>query len=411
MKRKLMFLAITLAMVLFVFPAAYAQSGRIYGKVYTQDDGVYEGLIRWDDHETFWDDILDAAKYGFTESEGESQQVEKQIEILGIKISWTQDEEVDGQRHFGIRMGRLRSIQRRSRNTAVLELKDGSCIQVSSSGTDIGSSNRGVVVFDRDLGRVTVEWSEFEKAVFSPEPAAGAETQVDWRLYGAVTAWDGRQFRGFIMWDNDESLSSDFLDGESRGEDMEIPFSNIRAIQRKSSQSAILELTSGKRLTVRGSNDVNEENRGIVVKTPHFGKVTLDWGDFERVEFEKPAPEELRGYEYFDAGEPLYGVVWDDEGERYRGRIRWDDDEAMTYEFLDGELEGIPVMIEFGDIESIQRRSSGSARVTLKSGETLELRGTCDVNEQNRGIFIEDDDQRLVKLDWDQFDEVKFGRM
>jgi hypothetical protein len=411
MERKVTVFAVIFAAVFFAFVGVQAQSGRIYGKVYTQDDEVYQGFIRWDDHETFWDDILDAAKYGFSESESEFRPVEKRIEILGIKISWTQDEEVDGHRRFGILMGRLRSIQRRSRNTAVLELKDGSRMRVSSSGTDIGSSNRGIVVFDREVGRVTVDWSDFEKAVFSPEPAGEVETQADWRLYGTVTAWDGREFRGFIMWDNDESLSSDFLDGESRGEDVEIPFSNIRTIQRKSSQSAILELTSGKRLTVRGSNDVNEENRGIMVKVPHFGKVTMDWGDFERAEFERPPPEELRGYEYFDPGEPLYGVVWDDEGERYQGRIRWDDDEAATYEFLDGELEGIPVRIEFGDIEFIQRRSSNSAMVTLKSGEIFKLQGTCDVNEENRGVFVEDDGDQVVKLDWDQFYEVKFGRL
>jgi hypothetical protein len=82
----------------------------------------------------------------------------------------------------------------------------------------------------------------------------------------------------------------------------------------------------------------------------------------------------------------------------------------MTYEFLDGELEGIPVMIEFGDIESIQRRSSSSATVTLKSGEVLTLKGACDVNEENRGIFIEEDGGPVIKLDWGQFDEVQFGR-
>jgi len=282
MKRNLTPVAIILAMVLCTTTQACGDSGRIYGKVYTQDDEIYEGRIRWDDHETFWDDILDATKSGSSRGERPSQQVERRIEILGIKISWTEDQEADGHRRFGIRLGRLRSIKRRSRNSAVLELKDGSRIRVSSSGTDIGSANRGIVVDDQDVGRVTIDWADFEKVVFSPEPMHEAKDEDDWRLYGTLTTWDGRDFQGFIMWDNDESLSSDILDGESRGEEMEIPFSKIRAIERKSSSSAMVELTSGKKLRLRDSNDVNDENKGIfvtilfqfyplVIGLPHLG--------------------------------------------------------------------------------------------------------------------------------------------
>lgn len=400
----------SLAVALFAAAQAYGQSGRIYGKVYTQDDEVYEGRIRWDDHETFWDDILDATKFDSPGVEGTSRQVERQIEILGIRISWTEDEKVDGHRRFGIRIGRLRSIRRRSRNSAVLELKDGTRIRVSGSGTDIGSANRGVVIDDQDVGRIVVDWSDFEKAVLSQEPAGEVYGQDDWRLYGTVTAWDGREFRGFIMWDNDESLSSDILDGESRGEEMEIPFSKIGAIERKSSSSAMVELTSGKKLRLRDSNDVNDENRGIVVKIPHYGKITMEWNDFERVVFDRPPLADLTAYDDFDAGEPLYGVVWDDLGEQYRGSIRWDDDETMTYEFLDGELDGIPISIEFGDIQAIQRRSSSTALVKLKSGKSLKLKGTCDVNDENRGIVIESDDDEIIRLSWDEFERAEFGR-
>lgn len=409
MKRKLAVLAVVSAVLLFTLPQAHGESGRIYGKVYTQQDKVYEGRIRWDNQETFWDDILDAEKYSSYVRESEQRRKRKEIEILGIKISWTEDAGEDGDRRFGIRMGRLRSIQRRSKKSAILELKDGTRIRVSSSGTDIGSSNRGIVISDQDVGRVTVEWSDFEKAIFSQEPADEAKAREDWRLCGTVTTWDGQQFRGFIMWDNDESLSSDVLDGECRGEDMEIPFSRILAIGRKSSKSATVELTNGKQFRLRDSNDVNDENRGIVVEVPHLGKVTMDWADFDKAEFEKPAPGDLRGYDYFDAGEPLYGTVWDDLGEKYQGQIRWDDDETMSYEFLDGELDDISVMIEFSDIQSIQRHSSSSARVKLKSGEILKLKGTCDVDEGNRGIFIEEDGE-VVRLDWDEFDRVEFGR-
>jgi hypothetical protein len=412
MKGGLKAMGFVLVAIPFVCPEVHAESGRIYGKVYTQDDEVYEGRIRWDDHETFWDDILDATKNGSARSDRESRRVDKQIEVLGVKISWTQDEEQDGHRRFGIRLGRLRSIRRRSRKAAILELKDGSRLRVSSSGTDIGPSNRGIIIFDKDLGQITVDWSDFEKVVFSPEPDdyIPASEESEWRLFGTVTTWDDQQFRGFIMWDKDESLSSDFLDGESRDEEMKIPFANIRAIERKSSSSATVELISGRKLRLRGTNDVNDENRGIVVRVAHLGQVTVGWDDFERAEFGRPAPGDLRGYDDFDAGEALYGTVWDDLGEKYQGSIRWDDDETMTYEFLDGEMDDIHVMLEFSDIQSLQRRSSRSARVTLKSGQVLILEGTCDVDDENRGIFVEQEGGGAIQLDWDEFERVEFGR-
>ncbi len=307
-------------------------------------------------------------------------------------------------------MGRLKSIQRRSRGSAVLTLKDDTRIRVQGSGTDIGKANRGIVIEDRDVGSVTVDWSDFEKIEFAPGPAETESTEEQWRLFGTVTTWDGSRYRGCIRWDDDECLSTDILDGESRDEDLEIPFSKIKAIERASSSSARVELIGGQKLRLRGTNDVDDGNRGIVVKVPHFGQVTVDWEDFERAEFERPEPAAISGYDDFDAGGPLYGTVWDDDGDSWQGRIRWDDDETMTYEFLDGELDDLDVKIEFADIQSITRRSGRSAEVKLNSGETLILRGTCDVNDDNRGIFVENDEGRLIRLDWYEFDRAVFGR-
>jgi hypothetical protein len=411
MKAQSICLAVVLAVAFSIPWHADAGSDRIYGKVYTREDTVYEGVIRWDDHETFWDDILDATKQVTVGVEGRRRQKHNEIEILGIKISWTEeDEDREGDRRFGIRMGRLASIQRRSRKAAVLTLKDDTRLRVTSSGTDIGSANRGIIIEDQDLGRITLDWSEFEKIEFAQRPAGPAADDEVWRLYGTVTGWDGRQFEGFILWDNDERLSSDVLDGESRDEDVEIPFSKIRAIERKSSSSARVELISGKKIRLRGTNDVDDDNRGIVVRVPHFGQVTFDWDDFERAEFIKPDPKTLQSYDDYDSGDPLYGTVWDDDGDRYRGRIHWDADESTTYEFIDGEMDDLDVMIELSDIQSIERHSSRSARVKLKSGESLVLKGTCDVNDENRGIIIEEEGGGKVRLYWDEFDRVEFGR-
>ena len=411
MNRTVIPLAVLTSLPLAVFSWVRADSGRLYGRVSTEQDEIFQGTIRWDDHETFWDDILDATKEIDGSSDGQERRQRKEIEIFGLTISWTETRDGDdGDRRFGIRLGRLRSIQRRSRRSAVLTLKNGTRMRVSGSGTDIGSANRGIVIHDRDVGLVTVDWSDLEKVEFASgtvEPEAGRE---EWRLFGTVTIWDGTSFRGFIRWDDDECLSTDILDGESRGEDLEIPFAKVKAIERASSSSARVELASGQTIRLRGTNDVDDGNRGIVIKVPQLGQVTVEWEDFERAEFERPPPGVLLDYDDFDAGGPLYGTVWNDDGDSWQGRVRWDDDETMTYEFLDGEMDDVDVRIEFADIRSITRRSSRSAVVELTSGETVTLKGTCDVNDENRGIFVESEDDRLIRLDWYDFDRVVFDR-
>jgi hypothetical protein len=411
MNRTSISLTVLLSLALAVFSRARADSGRLYGRVSTEQDDVFQGTIRWDDHETFWDDILDAAKEIDSYADSRERSRRKEIEIFGLTISWTETGDGDDQdRRFGIRLGRLRSIQRRSRRSAVLTLKDGTRMRVSDSGTDIGSSNRGIVIDDRDVGLVTVDWSDLEAVEFAPQAPGAGNGREEWRLYGTVTIWDGTSFRGFIRWDDDECLSTDILDGESRGEDLEIPFSKIKAIERASSSSARVELASGQTIRLRGTNDVDDGNRGIVVKVPDLGQVTVEWEDFERAEFDRPPPDMIRGYDDFDAGGPLYGTVWDDDGDSWHGRIRWDDDETMTYEFLDGKMDDVDVRIEFADIRSISRRSGRSAVVELNDGRTVTLRGTCDVDDENRGIFVEDEDGRLIRLDWYEFDRAVFER-
>ena len=297
-------LTVAIAMtVLFSAVLVSAQTGRIYGRVYTQDDEAYEGIIRWDKNEVFWDDLLDATKHVDARGEDRSRKVHHDINILGIKINWTEtrDGDDEGERRMGIRMGRLRSIKRRSRNSAVLILKDNSRLRVTSAVTDIGSSNRGIVVEDEEVGRITLDWSDFERVDFLPEPETIRENPPkDWRLYGTVTTWDEQEYSGFIVWDMDESLSSDILDGESRGEDHEIPFSKIRAIEHKSSSSAGVELTSGRKLRLRGTNDVNDGNRGIVIRVPHYGQITVEWDEFDRVEFGRPYDSNLVGTDVSD---------------------------------------------------------------------------------------------------------------
>jgi hypothetical protein len=40
---------------------------------------------------------------------------------------------------------------------------------------------------------------------------------------------------------------------------------------------------------------------------------------------------------------------------------------------------------------------------------SFELRGSNDVDEDNKGVFVETDEGDLEELDWDDFEKVEFS--
>jgi hypothetical protein len=403
---KRIYLIIVFLMPFSILPFAsfiYAEQGRICGVIHTRDGGTFEGPIRWDKNEAFWDDILDATK----EREGrhwEGRRRERNINILGIRISWDENGE-ESKASCGIKFGHIRSLERRSRNRAILELKSGERITLYGYSTDLGSGLREIKIDDPEEGEVFLDWDDLDEIEFK-ECEIGAKQEH--RLYGQVETRNGETFKGFITWDVDELFESDILDGEEKGRTRKISFGKIKAIERRSGNSAWVYLKNDDEMRLSGTNDVNSGNRGIVVKDPDFGRVTIEWDDFERCDFLEGGEKYLKSYDEFDGGQPLYGTVYDEDGESYEGYIRWDDDETESWELLDGEYRGLEVDVEFSQIESIEKKSSNAAKVTLKNGNSFKLEGSNDVNDENKGIFVTTKEGKEIELDWYDFEKVVF---
>ena len=63
MKKLILFGFVVIGIAFYFLPAkAEAESGRLYGTLRTIDGDTFEGWIRWDRNEAWWDDILDASK-------------------------------------------------------------------------------------------------------------------------------------------------------------------------------------------------------------------------------------------------------------------------------------------------------------------------------------------------------------
>ena len=64
--------------------------------------------------------------------------------------------------------------------------------------------------------------------------------------------------------------------------------------------------------------------------------------------------------------------------------------------------------IEFGLIKSIEKRSSRSSLVTVLDGRTFRLRGSNDVDDDNKGIFVTLKDGSVEEILWEEFASVEF---
>jgi hypothetical protein len=202
-------------------------------------------------------------------------------------------------------------------------------------------------------------------------------------LYGIVRTRQG-EFTGFIQWNREASVDSDYLHGEDDDGEVRLRFESIRAIARRDRDAALVTLRNGRQLEIAETR----ENRGLYVDDPRYGRVLVSWDAFESVDF-SPAGT-ISAYDDFAAGRPLSGTVVTRAGRILTGRLVYDLDESETTETLDAPSQGVDYTIPFGHIASIEPLAAGDggARVLLRDGEVLRLERAGDLAERNAGLLV-----------------------
>jgi hypothetical protein len=265
---------------------------RLYGRVYTSGGDVYEGYLRWDRNEGSWGDVLDGSKELPWENLRQAQELDDRydrdrrrsrgIRFLGTRISWDEDEDEITSATSGIRFGHVRTLEVLDSWSAVLVLKSGAEVEFSSGSTDIGRSLRALTIEDPEAGEIELKWRDIESIDFMEAPSDLPDPRAS-RLYGTMETYSRLEFTGYVAWDADEILGSDVLDGEEDGRPRKIPFDRIASIERAGSSAARVVLENGEALTLRGTNDVDRDNKGIVVEQEDGSHVLVRSDDFERL--------------------------------------------------------------------------------------------------------------------------------
>ena len=429
----------TLVFVTFpAAPAAAQSADRIWGRVHTTEGEVHTGFIRWDGSEAGWGDILDGLKelpdenyFAWLEA-NERERATRTIELRGHRITWNEvDPDFPMEVRSGVRFGHVDSLVVLDSERAGLTLRSGERFQIrgraGGRASNLGRGLREVVVEAPGEAGVELDWDELERVVFSPAPAEAVPAAR--RLYGTVEDRSDGRHTGYLAWDQDEILGSDELNGREtrRRNERRIRFDRIRSLTR-TDRGTRVELTDGGTVELEGSNDVDRGNRGVRIADPGLGMVVVSWEHLRAVQFHDGAgtrapaigAEEAGGGAQqadggFDGGRRLVGTVVTREGEEVRGELRWDADEAGSWEMLNGRAEGVEYDVEFAFIRRIAPAGEDGAAVTLADGRTLELGGSRDVGADNKGLMVASPEAgtdaagggwRLIQ--WDDIREVRF---
>lgn len=183
-------------------------------------------------------------------------------------------------------LGSVRSIARNDENFAIA-LRDGSTILLDSI-----SGDRGIYVDDSRFGRVLVPFAAFDRLEFSD--AGSGPSYDDYpagsTLKGSVITHANERMTGRIVYDLDESQTTETLDAPSRGINYNIPFGLIASIERGTSEdSTTIRLRSGTVLMLEPSGDLGPANGGVLVFSPGSDRAAyVPWNEVARIILDAP---------------------------------------------------------------------------------------------------------------------------
>lgn len=232
--------------------------GRLYGTVRTPR-GAFTGSVQWNRQACLVSDTLDGR------TGGEKRRV---------------------------RFDTIRSITRETADSSRVTLVDGREIVLSGS-QDVGRGNRGVYVDDPRYGRVLITWDAFERVDVTRGPSGPAyrDFPEGRQLSGSVSTLDGRRLAGRLVYDLDESETTDTLDAPARGVDYTIPFGLVAAIARPAAGEgdATVTLQGGEVLALESAGDLGPDNGGVLVfVNPSSQPEYVPWRDVKALAFDRP---------------------------------------------------------------------------------------------------------------------------
>jgi len=225
----------------------------IYGKL-TTTQGVFTGFVQWDHDERLLDDKLD----------GKSSDGDLKIPFKKIKSITKQE------------------------NACLVKLASGRELELYGTN-DVNFRNKGIIVNLPNIGRADFHWKHFisfeildEK---TPESLCDRSFPDSERLYGKIFTKACKELDGVIVYDLDEAMDSELLNGYNDDIKFSIPFRNIKSIKPMANDYASVVLKSGEKLFLGDQADVSYKNAGILIFTSSTEFNIIKWDELEKIVF------------------------------------------------------------------------------------------------------------------------------
>lgn len=263
-------------------------------------------------------------------------------------------------------------------------------------------------------------------------------------IYGEVELRDESRFQGKITWSAGQSLWVDLLVAEkkdntvlqylkkedinklsaeekktdwgfmalwknqypSRKLTFRSQFGNISEILITGDDAATVILKNHQNIRIFLDEDPEYKNQlgnDILVQLDNGEKRQFSWPSIERIRFSK-TPSNLPAFDIT----PLYGKVLTRTGYTYQGLIKWDLDEHLSSQYLDGiTIDDRRARYHFYDVRSIRPKNMGSL-IQLKSGKEIYLHEFTNVTNRNAGILVRNPKWGQINLKWGDFKNAEF---
>lgn len=224
----------------------------LYGIVFTTQ-GAFEGFIQWDAQERLTTDLLDGKSV-----------------VRKMSLPFSKVEEI-----------------RQEGDSSLVTLYSGRVIKLGG-GDDVGPGNHDIIVKSMELGHVRIPWEQFRFARFYEDaprmsPAYSAFEPPS-MIHGLVKTTDGREVSGRILFDMDEELDLETLEGQKEGIFYHLPIRNIRELVRKNYSVCGITLKNGDRLFLGQEHDLTDRNWGLLVWEDNQEPVYIPWNLIEMIQ-------------------------------------------------------------------------------------------------------------------------------
>jgi hypothetical protein len=252
-------------------------------------------------------------------------------------------------------------------------------------------------------------------------------------IYGRITTIDGATFEGRLRWGGgEEAFWGDYFNGVRK----ENPWASYVPPERLPTERRPVEIfgvqfggrehpINLRRLFMVRFGDLarlEAQGRKVVRVTMKSG-TQLDLDRFEAGDFDDGVRVwdaggrvidldtlRIRAIEFLPtpglAGVParLHGTVRTKDDE-FTGFIQWDREKSTASDLLSGQTAEGKLRVPFDTIRSIARRSDRSL-VTLRDGREIEMFGSRDAGQGNRGVYVDDARYGRVLVSWEAFDRI-----